>query len=194
LTRDCALNHITCHVRSAGAGEFTVVNPPLLTQSTRRDSQLDWWPAVISSSNVQISRRTFLGLCLTAAAVPPLAPAGRNKRNVLLIASDDLNNCLGCYGQWMKQTVFEPASRIPLLIGGAGVKARGRRCPRAVELLDMDPTLADLCGLSRIRRRFVDYGPSGLCNQLLRCDSGVYVERRCHAWPTEAIDKSATVQ
>jgi uncharacterized sulfatase len=47
----------------------------------------------------------------------------------------------------MKQTNFEAAARIPLLIGGAGVRAAGRGCPRTVELLDLYPTLADLCGL-----------------------------------------------
>jgi uncharacterized sulfatase len=54
---------------------------------------------------------------------------------------------LGEHGQWMKQTVFENAARIPLLIGGAGVEARGKGCGRTVELLDLYPTLADLCGL-----------------------------------------------
>src|SRR5579875_1254983 len=56
---------------------------------------------------------------------------------------------LGEHGQWMKQTVFEPASRVPLLIGGAGVMAPGQSCPRTVELLDLYPTLVDLCNLSQ---------------------------------------------
>jgi uncharacterized sulfatase len=54
---------------------------------------------------------------------------------------------LGEHGQWMKQMVFEPAARIPFLIGGAGVRARGQACRRTVELLDMYPTLIELCGL-----------------------------------------------
>jgi iduronate 2-sulfatase len=54
---------------------------------------------------------------------------------------------LGEHGQWMKQAVFEPAARIPLLFGGAGVKARGKACRRTVELLDIYPTLASMCGL-----------------------------------------------
>jgi iduronate 2-sulfatase len=43
--------------------------------------------------------------------------------------------------------VFERAARIPLLIGGAGVGARGRACGRTVELLDLYPTLVDVCAL-----------------------------------------------
>jgi uncharacterized sulfatase len=55
---------------------------------------------------------------------------------------------LGEHGQWMKQSNFEASARAPLLIGGAGVRARGRACPRTVELLDIYPTVADLCGLA----------------------------------------------
>jgi uncharacterized sulfatase len=57
---------------------------------------------------------------------------------------------LGEHGQWMKQTVFEPAARSPLIISGAGVRARGRSCARPVEFLDIYPTLADLCGLDGV--------------------------------------------
>jgi uncharacterized sulfatase len=49
---------------------------------------------------------------------------------------------LGEHGQWMKQTLFEAAARIPLLIGGAGVQARGKSCSAVVEMLDLYPTLA----------------------------------------------------
>lgn len=69
-------------------------------------------------------------------------------RNTTVVFWGDNGYHLGEHGQWMKQTVFEQASRIPLLIGGAGVKARGRGCPRTVELVDLYPTLADVCELS----------------------------------------------
>ena len=55
---------------------------------------------------------------------------------------------LGEHGQWMKQMLFEPAARTPMIIAGAGVKARGQSCRRCVELLDIYPTVAELCGLS----------------------------------------------
>ena len=55
---------------------------------------------------------------------------------------------LGEHGQWMKQTVFEAAAHTPMLIAGAGVKARGKGCPRTVEFLDLYPTAAALAGLS----------------------------------------------
>lgn len=56
---------------------------------------------------------------------------------------------LGEHGQWEKQTLFEAAARVPLMIGGAGVEAKGQACPRTVEHLDLYPTLAELCGLQK---------------------------------------------
>lgn len=67
---------------------------------------------------------------------------------------------LGEHGQWMKQTLFERSARVPLLVAGAGIDARGRGCPRTVELLDVYPTLAGLCGLRGT--------PSGLHGQSLK--------------------------
>jgi uncharacterized sulfatase len=54
---------------------------------------------------------------------------------------------LGEHGQWMKQTLWEPSARVPLLMSGAGVPSRGSACARTVEFLDLYPTLAELCGL-----------------------------------------------
>jgi uncharacterized sulfatase len=71
---------------------------------------------------------------------------GLAERTVVVFWGDN-GYQLGEHGQWMKQTVFERAARVPLLVGGAGVRARGRACPRTVELLDLYPTLAAVCGL-----------------------------------------------
>ena len=72
--------------------------------------------------------------------------SGAAARTTIVFWSDH-GYSLGERGQWMKQTLFEQATRVPLLIAGAGVKARGKASPRTVEFLDLYPTLAQLANL-----------------------------------------------
>jgi uncharacterized sulfatase len=53
---------------------------------------------------------------------------------------------LGDHGLWSKKTLFEQALRVPLIVVRPGGRNAGRTCRRTVELLDVYPTLADLCG------------------------------------------------
>jgi iduronate 2-sulfatase len=70
--------------------------------------------------------------------------------NTIVLFWSDHGYGNGEHGQWMKQTVFEASTRIPLLIAGPGVAAKGKTSPRTVEMLDFYPTLADLCGLEHV--------------------------------------------
>ena len=70
--------------------------------------------------------------------------------NTLVVFWSDHGYALGEHGQWMKQTVFEAATRIPLIFAGPGVMAKGKTSPRTVEMLDFYPTLTDLCGLTQV--------------------------------------------
>jgi uncharacterized sulfatase len=76
--------------------------------------------------------------------------------NTTIVFWSDHGYQLGEHGQWMKQTVFEWSARMPLIVAGAGVPARNKSSIRCVELLDMYPTLVDLCGLKGSRRISTD--------------------------------------
>lgn len=85
---------------------------------------------------------------------------GLEERTTIVFWSDHGYH-LGEHGQWMKQMLFETATRAPMLIGGAGVKARGKVCRRTVEFLDLYPTLAALARCSDIPKSVQgrDLGP-----------------------------------
>lgn len=48
-----------------------------------------------------------------------------------------------------KNTLWDPSTRVPLMFAGPGI-TEGARCSRPAELLDIYPTLADLCGLESV--------------------------------------------
>ena len=54
---------------------------------------------------------------------------------------------LGEQSLWAKTSNFELDANIPLIIAGPGVKQAGQKTGSLVELLDLYPTLLELCGL-----------------------------------------------
>ncbi len=68
--------------------------------------------------------------------------------NTVVVLWGDHGWHLGEKLHWRKFTLWEEATRCPLMIVAPGVTKPGAVCNRPVNLLDIYPTLVDLCGLA----------------------------------------------
>ncbi|GMQ80295.1 MAG: sulfatase [Planctomycetia bacterium] len=75
-----------------------------------------------------------------------LASTGLADRTIVVLTSDHGYH-MGEHGYWQKTTLFENAARVPLVIAVPGARAAGQVTTAPVEMVDIYPTLAELCRL-----------------------------------------------
>ena len=83
----------------------------------------------------------MIGRVLRALAASPYAS------NTIVVLFSDHGYHIGEKQKYHKSTLWEESTKVPLIISAPGVSARGSVSRRAVSLIDIYPTLAELTGL-----------------------------------------------
>ena len=103
------------------------------------------WPEAIAAYR---SATTYADERL-GSVLDALEKAGALERT-LVVAISDNGFHLGDHGHFGKSTLLESATRVPLVIAGPGVARPGVATAALAELVDLYPTLVDLCGLPMV--------------------------------------------
>ena len=72
-----------------------------------------------------------------------LKKTGLDKKTIVVFTSDHGYH-LGEHGHWQKQTLFEHATRVPLIFSGPGISSDLSPINEPVELVDLYPTIMEL--------------------------------------------------
>ncbi len=103
--------------------------------------ETDNWPRAVSGYLASIA---FADACV--GRVLEALDASPHAGNTIIVLWGDHGWHLGEKLHWRKFALWEEAAHAPLMIAGPGIP-KGATCTRPVSLMDIYPTLVDLCGL-----------------------------------------------
>ncbi len=101
----------------------------------------EWQHAV----QAYLASATFVDACV--GKVLRALEASRYRENTIVVLFSDHGFHLGEKQRWAKRSLWEDGTRVPLIISAPGLPT-GQVCTQAAGLIDIYPTLLDLCGMS----------------------------------------------
>ena len=111
----------------------------------RRIRETGRWPTAIQHYLASIS----FADALVGRVLDSLRKSTASDNTVIVLWSDHGWH-LGEKGHWHKRTLWEEATRVPLIISTPKVGGLNQRCAQPVSLVDIFPTLIELCHLSPV--------------------------------------------
>ncbi len=69
-------------------------------------------------------------------------------KNTIVVFTSDHGYHLGEHGHWQKRTLFNNATRVPLIVAGPGINKNEKIMTAPVELVDIYPTIMELLGVN----------------------------------------------
>lgn len=129
---------------SAPENDLEDIPPAALAgQSTRPEKSEELTKASIAAYYANIAfLDAQVGVILDA-----LEKSSHAERTIIVFLGDHGLHLGEHRGLWNKMTLFENVGRTPLIISVPRMKSPGVACKATVELLDVLPTLSDLCGI-----------------------------------------------
>lgn len=97
-----------------------------------------------SLTQAYLASNSFVDHCV--GVVLDALKASPHANDTLVVLWSDHGFHLGEKQHWAKRTLWEESTRVPLLISGPGIQP-GEGCPEPASLIDIFPTLVELCKL-----------------------------------------------
>jgi len=127
------------------AGYFETLPAPARRSVRRKREQVDLDPALAR----QAIQAYYASITFADAQLGRILDAVDRLRlndNTIIVFTSDHGYHMGEHGHYQKTTLFENATRVPLIFAGPGV-ASGETSASLAEMVDFYPTLANLAGL-----------------------------------------------
>ena len=123
----------------------TIPKPAAVSVRSRKE-QIDLDPNLAATiKHAYYATTTFMDAQI-GRVIKKLKDTGLDKNTIIVFTSDHGYH-LGDHGHWQKQTLFENATKVPLIFSGPGITQYLESVDDPVELIDIYPTIMDLTGM-----------------------------------------------